>query len=348
MAEQALSIEDRINAVLNPAPAAPEKAPTSSQAAPEPEAEDDYQPSSGGATEGEELAEQAEAAPDEAPASWMPERLEDIAEAGGWDVADLYKIKIKVNGPDGKPAEVSLGEWKDAYQQSSQLDAIRRAEREAHERAEMARKQSLDDLARKAIEINGLTDAAMQRLLNKYQGVNWDQLRALDPAEWAAKRAEMQDEYTQLQTIRQQALSATQTQWQQQQAEEAGKIQQYLREQAEQVKTLVPEFADAEKVPELQKATVNWMRSQGYSDFEIAMVSHSAKLVKMVRDQIKLSSADTAAKKVPVQPKRFIKPGAAQQRGSKEADAYKAARSKLRKSGKLDDATQVFKRILGG
>jgi uncharacterized phage-like protein YoqJ len=263
-------------------------------------------------------------------------------------VADLYKVKIKVNGPDGKPAEVSLGEWKDAYQQSSQLDAIRRAERESHERAEATRKQTLDDLARKTVEINGLTDAAMQRLLNKYQGVNWDQLRALDPAEWAAKRAEMQEEYNQLQTIRQQALGAAQTQWQQQQAEQAESYQKYLREQADQVKSLIPEFADPEKVPELQKATVNWMRSAGYTDFEIGMVSHSAKLVKLVRDQIKLSSVDTAAKKVPVQPKKFLKPGVAQQRGSKDADAYKAARSKLRKSGKLDDATAVFKRILGG
>jgi len=343
VAEKAPSIEDRLNAVLNPVP---EKAAEAPPAAPAPEAEADYQPVTAGALEGDETPPPAPAAEGDEPAGWMPERLEDIAEAGGWDIADLYKIKIKVNGPDGKPAEVSLGEWKDAYQQSSQLDAVRRSEREAHERAEQTRQQALEDLARKTVEINGLTDAAMQQLLTKYQSVNWDQLRALDPAEWAARRAEMQEEYGRLQGIRQQALNTAQAQMQQQQAEQAESYQKYLREQADQIKTLVPEFGDPEKVSEVQRATVQWMKSHGYSDFEVGMVSHSARLVKLVRDQI--NAGNTEAKKIPVAPKKFLRPGVAQQRGSKEAEAYKSARSKLRKSGKLDDATAVFKRILGG
>lgn len=346
MAEQAATIEQRLAAALNPAPEAPPQAPAAPQGAPEPQAEPDYQPTTAGAVEGEETAP-AQAAEDEA-AGWFPERLEDIAEAGGWPVADLYKIKIKVNGPDGKPAEVSIGEWKDAYQQSSQLEAIRRAERESHERAEQVRQQAITQLQQRAAEIDTLTTAAEQRLLAKWQSTNWDQLRALDPAEWAAKRAEFMEEAQQLQGIKQQAYGSLQQQWQQQQAEQAGKYQGFLREQAEEAKALIPEFADAEKVSAVQRETIDWMKGRNYSDFEIGMVSHSAKLLKLVRDGMKLEKAGTESKKVVTAPKKFLKPGAAQQKGSKEADAYQAARSRLRKSGKTDDAAQVFKRMFGG
>jgi hypothetical protein len=349
MAEQAVSIEQRLAAVLNPPAETPEKAPAAPQAAPEPQAEAEYQPSSAGAVEGEEATpvEGAEAPAAEAP-GWFPERLEDIAEAGGWDVADLYKVRVKVNGPDGKPVEVSIGEWKDAYQQSAQLDAIRRAEREAHERAEHMRQQTLSQVQQQAAEIQTLTQAAEQRLFAKWQGVNWDQLRALDPAEWAAKRAEFTEEAQHLNTIKQQAFSNLQQQWQQQQAEQAGKYQQFLREQADEAKALIPEFSDTEKVPEVQRETLDWMKGRQYSDFEIGMVSHSAKLLRLVRNEMKLSKAGTEAKKVVNTPKKFLKPGAAQQKGSKEADAYQAARSRLRKSGKTDDAAAVFKRMFGG
>src|SRR5512139_1314003 len=164
MAEQAPTIEQRLGAILNPTPPAPEKAPVAAPAPTQPEPQPEPEPSSAGAVEGDEAAEPEASAPE-----WFPERLEDIAEAGGWNVADLYKVKIKVNDPSGKPVEVSLGEWKDAYQQTSQLDAVRRAEREAHERAESMRKQAADELSRKIVEIQGLSDAAMQRLMNKYQ-----------------------------------------------------------------------------------------------------------------------------------------------------------------------------------
>src|SRR5512139_794219 len=214
MAEQAPTIEQRLGAILNPTPPAPEKAPVAAPAPTQPEPQPEPEPSSAGAVEGDEAAEPEASAPE-----WFPERLEDIAEAGGWNVADLYKVKIKVNDPSGKPVEVSLGEWKDAYQQSSQLDAVRRAEREAHERAEAARKQALERISQQAVEVQALTQAAEQRLLAKYQSVNWDQLRALDPAEWAAKRSELVEEYNQLNAIKQNAAQAAQQQWQQSMAQ---------------------------------------------------------------------------------------------------------------------------------
>lgn len=351
MAEQALSIEQRLQAALNPAADAPPEKAVPPPAAPAQEADDGYQPSTSGAVEGEEQAEAlqgAESAEEEGQASWMPERLEDIAEAGGWDVSDLYKVKIKVNGPDGKPTEVSIGEWKDAYQQSTQLDAIRRAEREAHEKAEAQRQQAINELQQRTVEINGLSEAAMQRLMAKYQGTDWDRLRTLDPAEWAAKRAEMQEEFNQIQSIRNGALQQAQQQWQQQQAEQAVNYQKYLREQEGEALRLIPEFNDAEKAPKFKQQVIGWMKAQGYNEHEMVAVNNSARLLKAVRTDMMLASTDTAAKKVTTAPKKFIKPGVAQQRGSKEAEAYKAARSKLRKSGKIDDATAVFKRILGG
>jgi hypothetical protein len=350
MAEQAPTIEQRLGAILNPAPAPAEKATAAPQAAPAQEADDDYKPSTAGALEGDQAApdEPAEAAGGEGPATWMPERLEDIAEAGGWDIADLYKIKIKVNGPDGRPVEVPIGEWKDSYQQSAQLDAIRRAERESHERAEAERQKAFGELSQRTVEIQGLAEAAMSRLMSKYQGTNWEQLRVLDPAEWSAKRAEMQEEFSHIQNIRQQSLNALVGQWQQQQAEQAKNYEKYLVDQDSEARRLIPELNDAEKAPQWKNSMVKWMRSNGFNDYEMTAVSNSAKLLDAVRTKMSLASAGTDAKKVSPSPKKFLRPGVAQQRGSKEAEAYKSARGKLRKSGSLNDATEVFKRILGG
>lgn len=348
MPEKGLTIEQRLAAVLTqPEPvqqgvAAPQVAQERAPEVVQPEAAAEPVAAPQAAQETEPAAAEEEAA------TWFPERLEDIAEAGGWDVADLYKVRLKVTGPDGKPAEVTLGEWKDSYQQSAQLDAIRRAERESHERAEAARKQTLDALQQRSVEIQGLVTAAEQRLLARFNAVDWDRLRTTDPAEWTARRTELGEEYQALQGIKQQAMQAAQQQYQQESAKQAEQWQQYLREQENRVRAMIPEFQDPEKASAAKAATVDWMRKSGWSDIEIGMVSHSANLVKLVRDHMKLASADTSAKKVQASPKKFLRPGVSPQRKSAEAEAYQAARARLRKSGSMKDTVDVFKRILGG
>jgi hypothetical protein len=341
MPEQKPSIEQRLAAALNPQPeAAPAKVPVAPpEAAPEPveiEAEAPAAPAA---------LEVAEATP-EAP-SWMPERLEDIAEAGGWNVADLYNMRVKVTGPDGKAQEVSLGEWKDAYQQSSQLAALKETEKRRSEELIAQRQQVINTINQRAIELDALTKAAESRLIGGYQAIDWNALRQHDPAEWAAKRAEFIEAANGLATVKQQAMQQVQAQMQHLQAEQAQQYQQYITEQLQEARALIPEMAVPEKAPAVQQETVSWLRANRYSDFEIGLVSQSAKLLKLVRDKMALSKADTDSKKVQPAPKKFLKPGTAGPAQSKQAEAYKSARAKLRKSGKLEDAAALF-RTLGG
>lgn len=344
MAEKAPTIEQRLGAALTAQmdpPPAPEQPAAPPPRAPAPEPDDDA-PTIEGAVEGQEAAPDGDEGP-----GWFPDRLEDIAEAGGWAVADMYKVRVTVNGPDGKPVEVPIGEWKDYVQQSMQLDAIRRSEREAHERAEAVRKQGVQDLQARITEANGLAEAAMQRLMARHQAINWEHLRAVDPAEYAAKRADMQTEFNEIQAIRQRTLLHAQAQWQEEQAKQAKQYHEYLRGQEREARSLIPEFGDAEKAEKFKSDVVNWMKAQRYSDYEMAAVSNSAKLLNLVRTKMQLGS-DLKAKRVEQGAKRFIRPGAAQPRGSRDAEAYKAIRSKLAKTGSLKDAANVFGKFFGG
>ena len=345
MAEKAaLSIEQRLAAVLSPPPSAPEKAPEQPVQATQP-APERAEPEP--ALVAAEAPADAQEAAGEDISQWMPERLEEIAEAGGWDVADLYRIKVKVNGPDGKPAEVSLGEWKDAYQESAQLASIRRAEKEAHERAEAARKQALDDYTRRTSELQGIAQAAEQHLMARFNSINWDGLRMTDPAEWAAKRAEFGEEYSRLTGLKQRAMAAMQQQQEQFRSEQDREYQKYLREQDEALRRFIPELADAEKASKIKGELVDYMAAEGYSELEQKMVANSARLISLVRTDMRLKQADTAAKKVETSPKRFLKPGAAQPRASKEVEAYKAARTALRRNpNSTTAAAEVLKRFL--
>lgn len=336
------TIEQRLAAALNPQPEQPPEkaaAPQAPEPAPAPMEAEEAAPVAA-------QAEEAEEAAPEAPA-WFPERLEDIAEAGGWQVADLYKVKVKVNGPDGKPVEVSLGEWKDGYQQSAHLAALKETEKRRGEELIAQRAKAIEAVNQRAIELDALTKAAEARLVGGYNNIDWNTLRATDPAEWAAKRAEFLEAAQGLQQVKAHAMTQVQAQMQQLQAEQAEQYQQYLQGQLEEARNLIPEMAVPEKVPVVQQETVNWLRSNKYSDFEIGLISQSAKLLKLVRDKMTLSKADTEAKKVAPAAKKFLKPGTAAPASNKQAEAYKAARSKLRKSGKLEDAAALFK-VLGG
>lgn len=340
------SIEQRLAAALNPQPepekAEPKAAPQAAERAPEPAVEEGPVPTSAGVDEGEEAAPEAQEAP-----GWFPERLEDIAEAGGWDVADLYKVRVKVTNADGKLAEVSLGEWKDAYQQSTQLAALKETEKRRGEELIAQRQQAINSINQRAIELDALTKAAESRLVGGYNAIDWNALRQHDPAEWAAKRAEFVEAANGLASVKQQAMAQVQAQMQQLQAEQAEQYQQYIAGQLQEARDLIPEMAAPERVPVVQQETVQWLKSHKYSEFEIGLVSQSAKLLKLVRDKMALSKADTDSKKVTAAPKKFLKPGTAAPAQSKQAEAYKAARSKLRKSGKLEDAAALF-RSLGG
>lgn len=349
MAEPKPSIEDRLSSILNPQPEPAKKVAEKPAAPPvvepEPEVQEAAAASSEGAVEGADaVAEEADAES----STWFPERLEDLAEAGGWDVADLYKVKVKVSGPDGKPVEVPLGEWKDSYQQSAQLTALRQAEKAKTEEMFRERQKATEDLQHRLVEMNGLLQAAESTLVGNFQSIDWNTLRQTDPAEWAAKRSEFMDAAQGLAAIKQRAIQGAAQAVEQYQAEQANQYQQYLSEQLREASNLLPEFTDPLKVKQVQTETVGWLKESGYSDFEIALVSQSARLLKLVRDKMKVTSANTEAKKVVNAPKKFIRPGAAQPKGAKEAEAYKTDRTKLRKTGKVEDAAKVFKRMFGG
>lgn len=146
--------------------------------------------------------------------------LDDIAAALGLDVDDLdvsengqVVLKTKVDGVDGT---VTFKDSQRSYQVQSNLDkkgmeANQRLEQlkaQANEQAQVAQAklQQLEDLSRIAIE----------ELQAEASAVDWNELRANNPGEFAAKQAELQQRQqrivSRIQAIQQERANIQQTQ----------------------------------------------------------------------------------------------------------------------------------------
>ena len=137
MAERQPSIEERISASLAPEPVAEapaEAAPVeTAPEAPQLEAVEAEQPAEQAEQpEQTEQAEQTEEQPqasDETAEAVEEEALEvssisDLAEHLGVETADLYNVSIPITDANGERKEVSLGEWKDTFQNNERAQRL--------------------------------------------------------------------------------------------------------------------------------------------------------------------------------------------------------------------------------
>lgn len=344
-------IADRIHALRNPEPvqeAAPEPVETPSEPvseAPEPVVSE---------------APEVKAEPVEAPVAEAPdddgetievETLSDLAEHFGIDPADLYNLKVPVSMADGSRAEVSLGEWKDSYKASQ--EAAQEARRAAEQRQALeAKQQALETEWRQRIEDTAASlQVAEQAMLSEFNGINWDQLRQEDPAEWSARRQLFNERNSQLQ----QAKREIAERWQQ---HEAATKQQQQQQTAERLETerkallqALPQWANEETAQAERSALANYLGSNGFSQDEVNNVSDH-RLVVMARKAMlydkEVGKADAAKKRVVKIGKRTTAPGTARSKATAREDRDASLKRSLKKSGSVEDAAALIRSRMRG
>ena len=223
MAEQAAtahSAADRITALLDAEAGGPAPAETEAPESPAERRRGAHRAGSSGRSapsrdrrgnraRGSEASESADAAPDGEAAE--VESLADLAKYLGTDVSELYNLQIPVTGPDGESATVTLGEWKDGYQKAETYRAKEQALTETREKFERESAAQTNALRERLVQAEGVLHAAETQLMQEFQSIDWNTLRADDPAEWGAKQMEF--------GRRQQALEQAKAQaWQHAQA----------------------------------------------------------------------------------------------------------------------------------
>lgn len=300
-----------------------EEAPTSEEA-PTTETEEEEEPESPTTETATEEEEQ--------PIQSLPE----LAEHYEWDQEwlDTVTIPVKVNGEE---TSVSLKEMRDNYQMYTAADrrleeAKAKAESQNHE-IEQSRTKAQEQLAAAA----GLIQELESELISESQSIDWNKLRQDDPAEFAAKRAEIQQRQEKLEGYKQKAVDEYR-----QTIQPTKPTEETLQEERTKLLQKIPEWKDA-KVADREKARlVNTLKGVGYSeddikgasDHRLFVLARMAMLGESTKE--KVNAAKKKVRKVP----KVTPPGA--KRATGNTQAVKKAQERFSQTRSVDDAFAVL------
>lgn len=243
---------------------------------------------------------------------------------------------------DGEATKVKMQDLVKSYQleghvnkKSMQLESDRRE-------FETTRDQAYDHLTQKITVANNLIGAVEQQLMGELQGIDWDTLRATDPAEWAATRQYYTERVQWLQQLKTQTGSMQKGLTEEQQKAQQDKYNAFMQGEVQKMIQDNPAWKDqavmAKEVGEVGKFLVD---KYGFTPEEIA--NHmDARMMRMVRDVMQFANGkDTLkTKKVPDNVPKFRTPGQqnANRRDTTKARQVKAQKEAIRKSGGSVDA----------
>lgn len=243
---------------------------------------------------------------------------------------------------DGEATKVKMQDLVKSYQleghvnkKSMQLESDRRE-------FETTRDQAYNHLTQKITVANNLIGAVEQQLMGELQGIDWDTLRATDPAEWAATRQYYTERVQWLEQLKTQTGSMQKVLTEEQQKAQQDKYNAFMQGEVQKMIQDNPVWKDqsvmAKEVGEVGKFLVD---KYGFTPEEIA--NHmDARMMRMVRDAMQFANGkDTLkTKKVPDNVPKFRTPGQqnANRRDTTKARQVKAQKEAIRKSGGSVDA----------
>lgn len=239
------------------------------------------------------------------------------------------KFKVRIGDED---KELPLSELKRGYMM--QADYTRKTQEVAEHRKQFIAKATEYEqgLQQRVGEIGFLAQTLMQQLTETQQTTNWQQLRAENPAEYAARQHDLQAK----QQLLQRSFNAYQQAQNAQKELGAQKSQQHLAEQAELLVTKVPEWLDPAVAKKEKAQLAKHLADSGFSPEEITALSDHRLIVlarkAMLADQMAGVRAEAKAKAEKIVPKL--------NRGGAIAPAndpsLKAAK-RFKSSGKVED-----------
>jgi hypothetical protein len=220
-------------------------------------------------------------------------------------------VNLRVNGKD---QQIDLKEAISQTQFSKANDEKARTLAEEKKTFESERVQVAEQYAQQLQQIRGLGEMLQQKLMQDFQGIDWDNLRRVDPAEWTAKQREFELRNHELQQAGQmlgQQMRAEQDQVSQQEAQERAAI---LSSEREKMIENNPSWRDEEVMRGELGKIVEYAASNGFSDEELSDVIHSRHVEVLKKAYLYDQGKTVASKKVKQAPKmqratngRFVK-----------------------------------------
>ena len=261
---------------------------------------------------------------------------DDDIEADEDEVDEAVTYTVKSGGEE---REVTVDELISGYQKGD--DYTKKSQALAEDRKKVAAEaHAVQEAMQLREQYAQRLDQVRVLLENSDEQVDLDELKENDPITWSIKVAEKTENNKKLNLIQQEQNRLAQAH-QKQAAEQQSKM---VAHEAEMLTSKVKEFSDPKKAEQIKGEIRNFGKGIGFSDQELAQVydhRHVMVLQKaMAYDRIQKAKAGVT-KKVAKAPKMA-------KQGNKVAktDIYTKQKKRLKGSGNISDATEVFKNFL--
>lgn len=268
--------------------------------------------------------------------------LDDLAKALEVDQSELSRLKVKAK-IEGKESEVTLEEALRGYQREAdytQKTMELADQRKAFETERQAR-QALIEKSYQDAQV--LTQYLEEQAIAEYKAVDWNKLRATDPAEYAIRRQEAQEKANQIQYLKARVGQDLEARHKEAAAEQESQYQEWLKKEAEMIPVVIPDWKDSAKRSAEAPKIRDYLVSNGVTPDQLKYLSH--KELNIARkawlyDQMQ-NKASVKEKQVVTLPK-VLKPSAQPAKNAQANEALKERMARLRKSGRVEDAADII------
>ena len=257
---------------------------------------------------------------------------EEVSETPG-----TYTIKV-----DGKDVEVTLDELQAGY--SRQADYTRKSQVLAEQRKQAdeelaATQQERQRYLSQLEQFNTQADSKLDEL----KSTDWTRLKEEDPTEYMLKR----DQYRELQENKRTVEEEQKNLQYKTQQEQQAKWQEELGRQQEIMAQRLPEWNDPTKGAKLKQDIKSFAVKTGFTEQEVDSLidARSVDVLHKAMLYDNLLAAKISNKKAKVVPK-VTRPGSPATKGEISSDKVKAQRARLKKSGRVKDATSVIESLM--
>jgi hypothetical protein len=263
--------------------------------------------------------------------------LVDDTQEGVSETPGTYTIKV-----DGKDVEVTLDELQAGY--SRQADYTRKSQvlAEQRKKAEEELAATQQERQRYVSQLEQFTAQADSKL-DELKSTDWTKLKEEDPTEYMLKR----DQYRELQENKRTVEEEQKNLQYKSQQEQQAKWQEELVRQQEIMAQRLPEWNDPNKGTKLKQDIKSFALKTGFSEQEVDSLidARSVDVLHKAMLYDNLLAAKISNKKAKVVPK-VTRPGSPPTKGEISSDKVKAQRARLKKTGRVKDATSVIESLM--
>jgi hypothetical protein len=281
-----------------------------------------------GESEEQEVTQEAEAVDE-------TEQVEEQAEEQ--EQPTTFRVKAA-----GEEREVTLDELIEGYQLGA--DYTKKTQSLSEQRKAVEAERAKIEEAAKLRDQYAQRLQLMEKILQQQnKGENLEVLKETDPIGYAVKVAEQAQRDKQLLALQQEQQRIAQ----QQQAEQAERLQSHIAEESQKLAKAIPGYADPKQGDQIRKDIREYAKSIGWTDQELANIYDSRAVLSLYQGMqyAKLQSKKPEVTKKVNEAPKTMKTGVSQPRNA-ESDAQKKALAQLRKSGKVTDAALAFQRFI--